>query len=169
MTSYDSTERASAGKQTERTSTPALFELFELAPRLHRLLDAHFRSLQPALTFGQYRTLRRVGEGYDTLTAIWQAGTLSLPALSERLDGLVRKRLIRRRADRNDRRSVKLSLTPDGRRVLAEGQLLMAQLSDGMLAELSPDEATELVRAVHVLAGMVTSTLPNDADPAVDN
>ena len=148
---------------------PALFELFELTPRLNRLLDTQLKSLQPALTFGQYRTLRRVSEGYNTLTAIWQAGTLSLPALSERLDGLVRKRLIRRRLNRNDRRSATLTLTPDGRRVLAEGQAILAQLSDRLLSDLNETDARDVITSTHKLIEVVTNSLTSNRDPAVES
>jgi DNA-binding MarR family transcriptional regulator len=139
---------------------PPLFELFELAPRLNRLLDTGFKQLEPSLTFGQYRTLRRVGEGYRTLTAIHQVGTLSLPALSQRIEGLARKGLIRRRLNRNDRRSATLSLSDEGRRILREGEDLLVQLSNRLLRDMSGEDA-QAIASAHAVAVAVAKALGN--------
>ena len=140
-------------------SDPPLFEFFEMAPRLNRLLDGHYQTLVPPITFGQYRTLRRIDEGYDTLTAITSVATLSMPAISERIEVLVRKGLLRRRVNRRDRRSATLLLTPDGLRVLDEGYDLMHEVSAELLRELDAKAQREFVASIRAIAQAVSTRL----------
>jgi DNA-binding MarR family transcriptional regulator len=122
--------------------------LFELAPRLSRLQDIVLKQVTPSLTFRQYRLLRRVVEGNTTLTAIGRWGTLSLPSISESIETLVRKGVLRRETDASDRRSSRLALTPEGVRVLAESQACLEELAETLFADLSPRRRADLRRDI---------------------
>ena len=107
--------------------------LFELAPRVQRLQDMVLRDMRPSITFGQFRLLQRVAEGRSTLTAISQVSTLSLPTLSERIEGSVKKGLIRRKATPLDRRASILVLTKLGTECVDEASERLQTLHNWML------------------------------------
>jgi MarR family transcriptional regulator, organic hydroperoxide resistance regulator len=113
--------------------------LFELAPRVARLQDMVLRDLRPSITFGQFRLLQRVAEGRSTLTEISQASTLSLPTLSERIEGSVKKGLIRRKASPSDRRASLLVLTKLGKASIAEASQRLQMLHDWMFNPMGSD------------------------------
>lgn len=133
--------------------------LFELATRLTRLENAVLRDVEPGLTFRQYRLLRRIADGTSTLTALGRQVTISLPALSESIDTLVRKGLAERRVDATDRRVANLILTGRGQGVLAEAQAELDALADTITADLSTTRRDELRDDVARVADRVTELL----------
>ena len=134
--------------------------LFELAPRLTRLENAVLRDVDPPLTFRQYRILRRVAEGRTTLTALGKLATISLPAVSESVEGLVRKGLLHRTADLHDRRAVQLELTPEGEKALARAQELLEEAARDLLAGLMvADQRLAFEDDLRELADRVTRAL----------
>lgn len=130
MVSLDILSDEVTGSQEE--GRPDLW-LFELAPRVQRLQDMVLRDMRPSITFGQFRLLQRVAEGRSTLTAISQVSTLSLPTLSERIEGSVKKGLIRRKATPLDRRASILMLTKLGTDCVAEASERLEALHNWML------------------------------------
>lgn len=135
------------------------FWLFELTPRMVRLQEAALKDLDPPLTFGQFRLLMRVREGRNTLTAITQAGTLSLPTVSERIEGTVKKGLLRRELDPADRRASRLVLTPLGLRQIAGAEQRLAQISDWLFRQVSETDYTVFKAVGLDISGRVTEVL----------
>ncbi len=144
---------------TEEEGAPAGLWLFELAPRLTRLENAVLQEVEPPLTFRQYRILRRVTEGRRTITAIGQHATISLPAISESVDGLVRKGLLERRPDTKDRRAANLVLTEAGLRTLDEADARLDALAEEILGDLSARRRAQLRRELSRVSGRVTALL----------
>lgn len=122
--------------------------LLELAPRLARLENTVLGGVAPSLSTRQYRTLQRVAQGHTTMTALGRLATVSLPAVSEQVEGLVRRGLLDRATDPEDRRAVRLGLTARGRRVLREADralaVLQAELVDGLTLQRQDDLANAL-------------------------
>lgn len=133
--------------------------LFELAPRLTRLENAVLQDVDPALTFRQYRILRRVVEGETTITAIGRHATITLPAISESVDGMVRKGLLERHTDVRDRRAAHLVLTDAGRRALDEAQRRLDVLAETILEGMSPRRRQQLRRDTSLVRDRVTALL----------
>lgn len=133
--------------------------LFELAPRLTRLENAVLKEVDPPLTFRQYRVLRRIVEGHTTVTAIGRLATITLPAVSESIDGLVRRGLLARQVDESDRRSSVLSLTAQGERSLADADARLDDLAVRILGELELDDRDGLARGVSLVSARVTELL----------
>lgn len=77
--------------------------------------------------------------------------------LSRAIQKLLRRRLIRRAADPNDRRRYVLRLTAEGRRIFDETLMPMVEREQRMLSALSPDEQRVLSQ---LLARMVEDS-PN--------
>lgn len=138
---------------------PDGLSLFKLGPRLTRLENAILRHVDPPLTFRQYRLMRRVLDGQSTITDIGREATLSLPAISESMDGLVRKGLIARTTDVRDRRSARLTVTDAGVRALRDGTARLETLSDRLLEGLDAAAARELREHIGTLTERVTALL----------
>lgn len=145
-------------------STGAGLALFALAPRLTRLENVILREVEPALTFRQYRILQRVAEGRTTLTALGRLATITLPAVSESVDVIVRKQLLRRRTDEGDRRAVYLELTPAGERALEQGTRLLALAAETILADVPADRRDGLEADVRSVIDRVTAALIESRD-----
>lgn len=96
--------------------------------------------------------LRRSGEPYElTPTALVGHLLLSSGAMTNRLDGLERSGLIRRRPDPNDRRGVLIGLTAEGRKLIdraVEGHVANEQR---ILSVLSAKDRAALDRALRAL------------------
>lgn len=133
--------------------------LFELAPRLTRLENEVLRSVDPPLTFRQYRLLGRVAAGYTTVTALGRLATITLPAISESVDVLVRRGLLARRANEQDRRESNLHLTETGTRALAQAQGLLAETAERILTGVPGRRRPTLTKDVRRVIDQVTRSL----------
>ena len=133
--------------------------LFELAPRLTRLENAVLRAVDPPLTFRQYRLLERVADGYTTVTALGRLATITLPAISESVDVLVRKGLLDRRANEQDRRESNLHLTEAGTRALEQANALLAETAQRILTGVPARRRPTLARDTRRVIEQVTESL----------
>jgi DNA-binding MarR family transcriptional regulator len=133
--------------------------LFELAPRLTRLENAVLRAVDPPLTFRQYRLLERVSDGYATVTALGRLATITLPAISESVDVLVRKGLLARRLNEQDRRESHLNLTDAGSTALEQATLLLEHMAKEILAGVPARRRQTLARDLRRVTDHVTESL----------
>jgi len=89
--------------------------------------------------------LRRQGKPYSlTATRLARATGLSSGAMTNRVDRLEERSLVRRRRDREDRRGVIVSLTASGRRTIDEAIGLRLDAADESLRSLSSKEKQRL-------------------------
>lgn len=130
-----------------------------------RLVRAQLRQRQPSgLTLPQLRALGFVNA--DPACAPSQLAEylmLSRPAVTRLLDGLVRRRLISRRPDPDDRRRVRLSLTAAGRAHLDTYFARARAIVAVRLAALSPADRRTVERAMHVVLPLVAPASAEDA------
>jgi DNA-binding MarR family transcriptional regulator len=120
-------------------------------------------------TLAQYRALvvlasrgpQRVGD---------LAGFLDVtPSTAGRMcDRLVRKGLIRRHRARQDRRAVQVSITPAGRKVVAEATARRRELIAAILGRLPPAEQPVVARALRTFAD-AAGEIPDRMWPAADD
>ncbi len=66
------------------------------------------------LTFSQYITLKKLAEGYASVTDLARAADVNPGAMTRLLDKLETRGLIVREADASDRRALHIHLTPAG-------------------------------------------------------
>jgi len=85
------------------------------------------------------------------------AGTLDLDAstLSRTVEGLVRTGLLDRTVDPADRRAVRLTLSPAGKERVDSINDTGNRFYAGLLAEMSPEDRSSVVRAVSLLVGLI--------------
>jgi DNA-binding MarR family transcriptional regulator len=94
---------------------------------------------------------RRIGDVADFLA-------VSNAAASKAVDRLVRRGLIRRTEAAADRRAVELSLTPEGRTLLAQYEAATSQVLKELFGNLDPDELRDTARFLDRLSTDVVKT-----------
>jgi DNA-binding MarR family transcriptional regulator len=158
---------------TLRMDTPdaefdAGLALLELAPRLTRLENSVLGDVDPPLTFRQYRLLERISQGHTTITALGRLATITLPAVSESVEVLVRKGLLSRGPSERDRRESHLAVTDVGARALADARTALDALAATVLTGVNPRRRATLARDARAVNVRVTEELNAVRDRAAD-
>lgn len=114
------------------------------------------------LTFSQLKLLYLVAHT-DTLNIGDAAAFLGVTcgAASRAVDKLVHRRLLRRVAPAEDRRSFRLSLTETSRKLMDAYQAARDSRTQMVLQQFSPDELRQTAELLDRLAGAIVSTGPN--------
>ena len=113
------------------------------------LLRQAARALEPIeLELWEYdvlSALRRQGRPFSlTATALARATGLSTGAMTNRIDGLESRGFVRRKMDPGDRRSVIVSLTSEGRKMIDKAMSLRLEAAKRSLGGLRPNERARL-------------------------
>lgn len=90
---------------------------WETYPPLWRMIQTHIREVavdQFNISVEQFHILRHIRRGRNSVSALAETRDISRPAISQSVDLLVTRGLIVRTIDMQDRRHIKLDLTPDG-------------------------------------------------------
>ncbi|WP_237105130.1 MarR family winged helix-turn-helix transcriptional regulator [Nonomuraea sp. MG754425] len=140
-------------------------ELLGVAALVARLESETLAALQPPLTSRQYRLLRVIDQGQVTATAIYEQATMSLASISQSVDLLVQRGLLRRERDPEDGRRSILSLTEAGHASLTDASARMTGLAEQLVGEPEEQQITELRQALRLLRERVVALL-RSADPS---
>jgi DNA-binding MarR family transcriptional regulator len=102
-----------------RTTSDAVVDgILRTVPRWARFLGQELEQLDPPLSVRQFLVLQRIDAGTSRTTDLAKTVRVTSPTMTRVIDRLVEMSLVRREADPNDRRAIRLGLTPAGRRVL---------------------------------------------------
>src|SRR5690349_1020297 len=101
-----------------------------------RLLERACTDLSPPLTLAQYRLLAMIGGGAERASEIAGRLALTKPTVSATVDTLVERGLVTRATADDDRRALRLQLTPDGAGVLEAAERAMRARLDDVLARV---------------------------------
>lgn len=116
------------------------------AGQLERAIVAALAPLE--LSFGDFdviNTLRRRDEPEGTHPSqLASSALITSGAMTARLDRLERAGLIERRPDRDDRRAVRVVLTPGGARLAERALTAVLAADEAFLAPLSPRRRSQL-------------------------
>lgn len=115
------------------------------ARRLHR------ESPRDDVTQGQYSVLRALQAGPATPGRLAEQETVRPPAMTRTVASLDRLGLVGRSADVRDGRRVLVSLTDEGRELLAEVRRLRTEWLSTLLADTSAEEREALAAAARIL------------------
>ena len=114
------------------------------------------RSLADAgedVTLTQYRALVLLASrGPQNLAALAEALAVTPPTVSRLCERLVRKGLVHRRTDRNDRRQVRIALTESGRSLVDTVTVRRRQEIVDLLAAIPTDDQRSVVAALRRLS-----------------
>jgi DNA-binding MarR family transcriptional regulator len=137
-------------------------ELLETVPLVMRVIRQHLRGHRAGLTVVQFRTLCYVSTTDGTsLSAAADFIGLSAPAMSRLVEGLVEMGMLRRAASADDRRHVRLSVTPRGDAALREARgLAQAELAD-VVTRLKPKQRADVVAGMRLLRSVFEPEISN--------
>ncbi len=108
--------------------------------------------------------LSRSGPGYQlTPTELYRSVLVTSATMTERLDRLERRNLIRRRPATRDRRSVLVELTPRGRAVFEQAHTEMLATGAALLESLSRHDRAALAGLLAKLAASLEQTRGSSA------
>ena len=114
------------------------------------------RSLADAgeeVTLTQYRSLVVLASrGPQSMAALADAVGVTAPTASRLCERLVKKGLVRRRTDRNDRRQVRIGLTESGRQLIDTVSTRRRQEITDLLASIPPKTQRSVASALAQLA-----------------
>jgi DNA-binding MarR family transcriptional regulator len=141
--------------------------LLEALTRVFRLVyyAANSRTEILDLPIAQVRCLNAVGEREgERLIELASRAALTLPAASRTIDKLVRRGLVLRLSDPEDRRAVRLFLTDAGRDLLDRVRRARLAHLEKTIRRLSRAEMEDLLRSLTSLADAAERAQSADAD-----
>lgn len=133
-------------------------EIVSALRRIVRAIDLHSRRMVEAcgLTGPQIVVLREANRvGGSSISALARAANLGQPTVSGILDRLEGQDLVRRKRSQDDRRSVFVTVTRKGARVLEKAPSLLQDRFRFELAELEEWERTQMLALLQRLASMM--------------
>ncbi|MFC2064030.1 MarR family winged helix-turn-helix transcriptional regulator [Chloroflexota bacterium] len=98
-------------------------KFWESVPHVWRHTKIHIRRTafeKYQISEGQFQVLRRIRRGSTSVSSLAQVSGTGLPSVSKVVEALVKRGLVARSQDPNDRRKVPLALTPEGQQVMQE-------------------------------------------------
>jgi DNA-binding MarR family transcriptional regulator len=124
-------------------------------PRWARFLGQELEQLDPPLSVRQFLVLQRIDAGTSRTTDLARTVRVTSPTMTRVIDRLVETGLVMREADPDDRRAIRLGLTPAGRRVLARHSRTLAAGIRRLLDEAGAthDELGAVNAACEILSG----------------
>lgn len=118
------------------------------------------------VTLAQFRSLVVLASrGPQGMASLAEALGVTPPTASRLCDRLVRKGLIRRRTDRNDRRQVRIALTESGRRLVDVVTNRRRQEIAGLLGAVPEDARRSVVAGLQLLADAAGEVPEQDWNP----
>jgi DNA-binding MarR family transcriptional regulator len=110
------------------------------------------------LTVTEIRVLRQVGRGITTATALANHHSISVPAMSRVIEGLLEKKLLLRRVEAKDRRKLQLTLSREGQRIDAKAVEAIQSKITCRLENLKTSELVVLGQALELITHLFEET-----------
>ena len=140
---------------SELPSSPVLIDKFwESIPPAWRQPRNQIRLIAVVkfqMTEEQFQVLRRIRKGSASVSALAEASQPSRSAVSKAVDSLVRRGLVTRSQNQQDRRNLPLALTEEGQRVM---DLIYGEAEAWLstrFAHLTPEETASLLQGLEIL------------------
>jgi DNA-binding MarR family transcriptional regulator len=117
---------------------------WESFPPFWQRIRAHIRQVtaeQYEISVEQFHILRHIRRGHHSVSELAEAKQISRAAVSQALNALVAKGLVARQANPQDRRYVRLTLTPAGEALL---DAVFESARQRMVEILAPPSTAEL-------------------------
>jgi DNA-binding MarR family transcriptional regulator len=103
------------------------------------------------ISLEQFHVLRHIRRGYDSVAVLAEKKQISRPAVSQAVDELVRKGLVTRHPNPDDRRSVRLELTPYAREAMDENFDKNCIWMKDKMKDLTVEELTQVIQTMEIL------------------
>ena len=128
--------------------------LTALAPRLNRAVRGQVRPAA-GLSMPQFILLRALRHGPVPAGQLAQRFGVSRPTITRTVDGLVKKGLVERHVDTDDRRVAMISLTAEGKALHETTELAAERYLATLLVDLSGPQLSRLEAAIRDLAELL--------------
>lgn len=135
-------------------------EVLEVVPLVMRTVRSQMRSSRSLnLSVPQFRTLGFVHRHPGTsLSDVAEHVGLTLPSMCKMIDGLVERKLVKRRSHPSDRRRITLDLTGKGGAVLRSARESAQESLAERLSVLHEDDRVAIVHAMQILHRLFVHT-----------
>jgi DNA-binding MarR family transcriptional regulator len=110
------------------------------------------------LTVGQFQVLRRIRQGIASVSAIADGSRTSRSSVSNAVEVLVRRGLVSRSQNPDDRRNLPLALTGEGERALAAIYAEAEAWLAARFARLNSGELDQALQAMEILQKAFTES-----------
>lgn len=143
---------------TENLRDQTIDRFWETVPPLWGRIRNHLRATATRsfdISVEQFHILRHVRHGIGSVSELAAAKNISRPAISQGVEILVKKGLLTRIQSTEDRRYVKLALTPSGKNLL---DTVFKETHDWMkerMSDLTPEELNNIMKAMESLKKML--------------
>jgi DNA-binding MarR family transcriptional regulator len=164
-----STQRVAARSAGSRSADDLESRLIATIPLVLRHLLAHARRRRAwrELTFQQYNVLRIIHTSGPVAQAeIARRLLVTAPVVTRLAGGLVEAGLVERGHDPNDRRAVRLLLTPRGRRQVTAMRRHLLRAAREMIEPLPEGRRAAVTAALDELQVLFPTDRPRSDDPA---
>lgn len=146
--------------------------------KVSKLADLIF-TLRQKCALKDHYVVRRAGISpaeYNCLMQFFEAGTIGMKGLGERLDitpggvtriitGLEEKGIVERRIDSEDRRGINVILTPEGERIVGDIRSTSLELHAEIIERIDPSSRQKVIDAVDQLIIAINGWL--EANPEI--
>ena len=143
---------------TENLREQAIDRFWETVPPVWNMVRSRIRATATAtfdITVEQFHVLRFVRRGTESLSDLAAAKNISRPAMSQAVEVLVKKGLLTRVQNTQDRRYVELALTDDGNNLLDTVFRETRTWMKERMNKLSTSELETIVNAMEAMKKML--------------
>ena len=141
-------------KTSEELLQLAIDRFWETVPPVWNKVRGNVRCIATEyfeITLDQFHILRHIRKGRGSVSELAEIQQISRPAISQAVDILVDKGLVSRTTDAEDRRYIRLELTPTGNDLLNTIFKQNRRWMMEKMAGLSPDEIDSIVHGLEIL------------------
>ncbi len=135
-------------------ASPRAKRIIALLTSLHRVMRERTKPpFADPFTFLRFRTLLYVKDHKNPLMKdIALHLAITPPSATSLVNSLVQSKLLERKHDKKDRRLIRLTITPKGRRVVQEKFREMSARMENVLSHLNTKEQESLVKILEKIA-----------------
>jgi DNA-binding MarR family transcriptional regulator len=131
---------------------------WETVPPVWGMIQNHIRAEATGtfeISVEQFHILRHVRRGVNSVSELAAAKNISRPAISQSVEALVQKGLLTRIQSTQDRRCIKLALTPAGNNLLDAVFKKTRGWMKERMSGLTADELNNIMKAMDALKKML--------------
>src|SRR5947207_6319706 len=139
--------------------------LAAVAPLVTRWMERVLASAEPPLSLGQYLGLRAIAAGVESAAELARATGVSESAVSQLVAGFERAGTLERTPAGDDRRRRRMTLTPEGERLLRKAQKLVGTQLEPLVSSLAPHDADALAALLRRIEPALAGTAPPRRPP----
>lgn len=137
------------------TQTEIAHRMVRLIPMLLHFMAGELRGTAAGRTPAHFRLLMLLHEGPHNLSELAERQSVSLATMSNSVATLVERGWVMRTPDKNDRRMVRLEITPAGEAALRKAHQAVEGRMEQLLADFSSEELEQLDEGLTLLQRLV--------------